>query len=111
MWLNALATRAPDRYPCTVSLEEVTGSVRSSRIPSTCVEEAESADVEGLDGVGHLAGDRLGRADVEGVVLDLEGETSASSSARWVPHDADRGPGGSVACASGTVTSMSACAV
>ena len=35
MWLNALTTREPARNAWTISLDEVRGSVRSSRMPST----------------------------------------------------------------------------
>src|SRR6185503_11065432 len=43
----------------------------ADRLCSRGVDEVEPADAKRLDGAGDLAGDRLGRADVEGAVLDL----------------------------------------
>src|SRR5258706_4447201 len=43
----------------------------ADRLCSRGVDEVKPADAKRLDGAGDLAGDRLGRADVEGAVLDL----------------------------------------
>src|SRR3712207_1000150 len=43
----------------------------ADRLGSRGVDEVKPADAERLDGAGDLAGDRLGRADVEGAVRDL----------------------------------------
>src|SRR5258706_7808082 len=43
----------------------------ADRLCSRGVDEVEPADAKRLDGAGDLAGDRLGRADVEGALLDL----------------------------------------